>query len=332
VLLHVLRHVDPNHRLLVVEQELGEGARGLRLADARGAEEDERPDRPVGILQPGARAPHGVGHRAHGLLLPDDAVRQLGFQLRQALALALHHARDGNSGPRRDHFGDVVGSDLLLEEARLAVLARGELLLDVLQLLLQLRDLAIRDLGRLAEVAGARGLLGLDARLVDGGLDRSHAAQGLLLALPLGLHARRLLLLLGKLSLQGVAPFDGSGILLLLQRLALDLELHHVALHLVDLLRHRVDLDAQARCGLIDEVDRLVGEEPVADVAVGQRGSGHDRAVGDAHAVVRLVALLEPAQDRDRVLHGRLTHVDGLEAALQGGVLLDVLAVFVEGG
>ena len=42
------------------------------------------------------------------------------------------------------------------------------------------------------------------------------------------------------------------------------------------------------------------------------------------------VALLEPAQDRDRVLDRRLADEHGLEAALQRGVLLDVLAVLVE--
>jgi hypothetical protein len=41
--------------------------------------------------------------------------------------------------------------------------------------------------------------------------------------------------------------------------------------------------------------------------------------------VVGLVALLEAAQDRDRVLHGRLADHDGLEAPLERGVLLDVL-------
>src|ERR1700692_4409780 len=34
VLLHVLRHVDLQHRVLVAEEELGERARELRLADA----------------------------------------------------------------------------------------------------------------------------------------------------------------------------------------------------------------------------------------------------------------------------------------------------------
>jgi hypothetical protein len=42
------------------------------------------------------------------------------------------------------------------------------------------------------------------------------------------------------------------------------------------------------------------------------------------------VALLEAAQNRDGVFHGGLRHQHGLEAALEGGVLFDVLAVFVQ--
>ena len=42
VLLHVLAHVDAGHGLLVVEEELGQRPRGLRLPDARGTQEDER--------------------------------------------------------------------------------------------------------------------------------------------------------------------------------------------------------------------------------------------------------------------------------------------------
>ena len=48
--------------------------------------------------------------------------------------------------------------------------------------------------------------------------------------------------------------------------------------------------------------------------------------------MVDLVALLQAAQDRDRVLDGRLADEDRLEAPLQRGVLLDVLAVLVERG
>ena len=58
--------------------------------------------------------------------------------------------------------------------------------------------------------------------------------------------------------------------------------------------------------GLIDQVDGLVGQEAVGDVAVRQCGGGDDGAVGDPHAVVQFVFLLQAAQDRDRVSHGGL--------------------------
>ena len=53
MLLHVLAHVDADHRPLVVEQELGERPGQLGLADAGRAEEQERADRPVRVGQAG---------------------------------------------------------------------------------------------------------------------------------------------------------------------------------------------------------------------------------------------------------------------------------------
>ena len=63
----------------------------------------------------------------------------------------------------------------------------------------------------------------------------------------------------------------GGVVLLLAQRLALDLELDAPALELVELDGHRVDLHPQPAGGLVDEVDGLVGQEAVGDVAVGER-------------------------------------------------------------
>ena len=54
--------------------------------------------------------------------------------------------------------------------------------------------------------------------------------------------------------------------------------------------------------------------------------------VGDADPVVRLVAVAQTLEDLDGVLQRRLADLDGLEAALEGGVLLQVLAVLVERG
>ena len=70
----------------------------------------------------------------------------------------------------------------------------------------------------------------------------------------------------------------------------------------------------------------------VGDVAVGQVGRGHERLVGDGDPVVGLVAVAQALEDLDGVGHGGLLDHDRLEAALEGGVLLEVLAVLVERG
>ena len=59
---------------------------------------------------------------------------------------------------------------------------------------------------------------------------------------------------------------------------------------------------------------------------------GDDGRIGDVHRVMQLVALLQAAQDGHAALDVRLVHQHLLEASLQGGILLDVLAVLVEGG
>src|SRR5207237_213104 len=78
----------------------------------------------------------------------------------------------------------------------------------------------------------------------------------------------------------------------------------------------RVDLDAEARGRLVDQVDGLVGQEAVGDVTLRKHHGGDDRGVLDANAVVHLVALLQPAEDRDRVLERGLLDGGGRGAAL----------------
>ncbi len=47
---------------------------------------------------------------------------------------------------------------------------------------------------------------------------------------------------------------------------------------------------------------------------------------------MHLETLPQAPQDRDRILHAGLFHQHRLKAALQGGILFDMLAVFVQGG
>ena len=284
----------------------------------------------VGIAEARARAPDGVGDGLDGLVLADHALVQAPFERDELLHLALEQARDGDARPGGDDLGDVVGRDLLVEQALAAVrLERGLL---VLELACELGQAPVAQLGGALQVAVALRALGLLAGLLDlrlGVLDRGDAG---LLGLPaLGQHGQ-----LGAhaLELAGErrAALLGGGVGLARERGVLDLELLRPALQHVQLVRHRVDLDAQPAGGLVDQVDRLVGQEAVGDVALGELGRRDQRGVHDAHAVVHLVALAQAAQDRDRVGHGGLAHEHRREAPLERGVLLDVLAVLVERG
>jgi hypothetical protein len=88
------------------------------------------------------------------------------------------------------------------------------------------------------------------------------------------------------------------------------------------------------RAGLVDEVDGLVGQEAVGDVAVRTASAAATRrGVLDAHAVVDLVALPEAAEDGDRCPRtlGGSTRTCWKRRS-SAAILLDVLAVLVERG
>ena len=84
--------------------------------------------------------------------------------------------------------------------------------------------------------------------------------------------------------------------------------------------------------GLVDDVDGLVRQLAVVDVAGREFHGGLHRVGGVFHAVVILEVGLQALDDLDRVLDRRLVHVDLLEPARQGAVLLEVLAELLVGG
>ena len=110
--LHELAHVDLDQRVFGAEHELGQRLGQLGLADAGGPQEDEGADRPLGILQAGARAADGLGDRVDRLVLADDALVQRLLHLQQALGFLLGDARDRDAGPHRHDLGDVLVGDL----------------------------------------------------------------------------------------------------------------------------------------------------------------------------------------------------------------------------
>ena len=174
-------------------------------------------------------------------------------------------------------------------------------------LLLELRDASVLQLGRLGVVARALRAFDVAADLLE---------LFLQLAVPLDRRpspaataprSRRCSSLRSASSFSSLPSRSCDALSFSLRSaLALDLELHDAPLDFVELRRHRVDLHAQLRRRLVDQVDRLVRQEAVGDVAVRQHRRGDQRRVLELHLVMNLVALAQAAQDADRVLDRRL--------------------------
>ncbi len=223
---------------------------------------------------------------------------------------------------------DVVGGhDFLHHGAAIIVLRFG-----FRKLLFKLRNDAVGQFAGALEFALALGDRQIVAGIVEFLLQVRGKAELLLFRLPAGRQRIGTLFQIGELGLKPHQPVGRGDIRFLLQRFALDLQLHDAAIEFVELFRLGIDLHAQARSRLIHQVDRLVGQKAVGDVAVRQRGGRNQSRIRDADLVVLLVLLFQAAQDRDRVLDCRLFDDDRLETTGERRVLLDMLAVFVERG
>ena len=205
-------------RVLVVEQELRQRLGQLGLADAGGAEEHERADRAVRILQAGAGAAHRGRDRLHRFGLADDALAELLLHAQELLLLAFEHPVDRHAGPARDHLRDVVGGHRLLDHRALAFAA-----FDRLQLLLQLGNAAIGQFAGALVLALALRIGELDAQRIELGLELLRVGELVLLRLPARGEIGRLLLERLQLGFELLQARLGAGIALLLERLLLDL-------------------------------------------------------------------------------------------------------------
>ena len=86
-----------------------------------------------------------------------------------------------------------------------------------------------------------------------------------------------------------------------------------------------------AGAGLVQQVDGLIGQVAVGDVPFAQGDGCAQHIGGHLHMVVLLVVVLDAVHHGQRIGDAGLLHPHGLEAALQGLILLDILAVLVEG-
>ena len=286
VLLHVLGHVDADHVLLAVEQRLGQGPGQLGLSDPGRPKENERPDGAFGVLDPGAGAKDRIGDEPNRLVLPDDAPVQDFIEAQQLLALPLHQAGDGNPRPPRHDLGDLGFGHLLAQQSALGAVAVA--VFGLFQAALEIGKAAVLELRRLVEVLAALRFLDTAASLFDLLLQLAHLPDGAFLLFPLIAHCPGLRLQIGQLRPQRLQPFPAGAVLFFEQGSFLDLQLRRAPHRLVDLGRHRIDLRAYKGAGLVDEVDRLVGQEAVADVPVREHRGGDQGVVLNPDPVMGL--------------------------------------------
>ena len=329
-LLHIFGHIDTHHVALVVKQSLCQRLGKLGLADACGAKEQEAADGAVGVGDTGAAAQDSLAHLGHGLVLTDDPLVQHIVQMQQLLAFALHQLFYRDAGPACHDAGDLLIGHAIAQQA--VLLLGGSHLFLLGQLLLQLGQLAVFQLGGLVQVVLALGFLDGGIGLLDLLTQALHLANGVLLVLPLCLHAAELILQFGKLLFQILQAALAQGVGLLFQAHLLDLQLGDAVRQIVHLAGHTVHLGLDHGAGFIHKVDGLIRQEAVGDIAVGKRSSGDQGAIVDLYAVEHLVPLFQAAQNGDGILHGRLIHLHRLEPALQCGVFFNILAVLVQRG
>ena len=147
----------------------------------------------------------------------------------------------------------------------------------------------------------------------------------------MGVHlGRPVLTSLGELLLGGLLVlFDLRGAVHVVARRRLidrGLELGDTRFRVANGLRGLIGGDAGAGTGLVHKVDGLVRQKAVLDVARRQVGRGLDGGGRVGHVVVLGVAGSERVQDLDGIRNAGLLDVDRLEAALERGILLQVLA------
>src|SRR5918997_121535 len=149
-----LRHVYPDHGVLLAEEVLGEGTGELGLADARGPEEDEASDRALRVLDAGPGAPYGLGDGLDRLLLAHYPLVQDGLEVQEPLGLLLDDVGRGDAGPLLEDAGDVLARHL----GGVGLPLAGPALLVLLELGPELR-LTLLERGRLLVVLGPDGVL-----------------------------------------------------------------------------------------------------------------------------------------------------------------------------
>ncbi len=187
-------------------------------------------------------------------------------EVQQLLALALDELCHRDAGPAFDDQGDLLVGHLVAQEVVLLGALRQFFL--VFELLFRLGQAAVLELRGLFQIAGLLRALDVLVHRLDLLAQLLHLADGVFLIFPLRLHRIEAVAQLSQLLLQLGQTALRKRVLLVFERNFLDLHLDDLAADLVQLGRHGVHLRADHGARLVDQIDRLVRQEAVGDIAV----------------------------------------------------------------
>ena len=224
---------------------------------------------------------------------------------------------------------DVLVGHLFSQHAAVFLHAR-QFIARIVHGALDFRNATILKFGGLLVIRGSARVIHLHFERVQPHLLLANRVDDLLFAQPLGARDIALARKLGLIPAQFFEARAAGSVALALEGLFLDGKLDQPAFHLINRRRQTVDLHLDLAGGFVDEVNRLIRQEAVGDVAVAQGGGRDQSRVLNANAVMQFVALLDAAQNRDGGLDTGFRHDDRLKAPFERGVLFDVLSIFVE--
>mmetsp|Transcript_39880 Transcript_39880/g.118758 ORF Transcript_39880/g.118758 Transcript_39880/m.118758 type:complete len:219 (-) Transcript_39880:1620-2276(-) len=141
VSLHVLRHVEPDHRVAAAKVLLRQHFGDLSLADTRGAHEQHARDRALGVLEPAAGAHERRCQLVDCVVLSNDVLLHHRRQPHEARLVVVAHGLGRDARPRGHNVLNVARVD---DREAAALLCRATQLAAVLALT------AVQD-GRLLE-------------------------------------------------------------------------------------------------------------------------------------------------------------------------------------
>ena len=99
MLFHIFRHVDADHGLVIIEQEIRQCFGKFRLPDTGWAQKQETANGSIGVLKTRTGTAHRAGYCGDCLTLANHAFAQQGFHLQKLFAFTLQHLVDRNTGP-----------------------------------------------------------------------------------------------------------------------------------------------------------------------------------------------------------------------------------------